>query len=99
MITMTWPQYQRRQCSVTAVLSPQESELLSTLLVRYPQSVPVEQLIEAVWPDPEREADYARVRVRAIIGNLGRKIGMGRIDHDGFGYCLIQNGPVSGQRT
>lgn len=92
MITMTWPQYLRHECRVTARLSPQESELLSTLLVRHPRPVTTAELIEAIWPDPDHEAEFAQSRVWALVCSIGRKIGAGRIEHDGIGYRLNQQG-------
>lgn len=66
MITMTWPQYRRRQCSVgnwIVKLSPTETELLSTLLIRYPNPVTITELVEAVYPDPDAEPEYPEVHI------------------------------------
>lgn len=90
MISMTWPQYLRRECRITAQLSPQESELLSTLLVRHPCPVTTSELIEALWPDPEREAERAEARIHCLVLSLRGKIGRDRISFDNVGYRLCQ---------
>lgn len=90
MISMTWPQYQRGECSVSARLSPQEAEILMVLLVRHPQAVGTADLIEALWPDADIEPDYADSIVRRAIGRLRGKLGTDRIVSDWRGYSLGQ---------
>lgn len=85
---MTWPQYLRRECSVTAQLSPQENELISTLLVRHPQPVTTGELVEALWPDPDSEPGLPEARVGNVIASIRRKVGSGHVRHDGRGYRL-----------
>jgi DNA-binding winged helix-turn-helix (wHTH) protein len=86
MITMRWPQYLRRECTVH--LSRQQTEALSTLLMRYPDAVSHGDLIEAIWPDPDLEPD-AESKVHTAITRLRAKIG-NRILCDRRGYRLIQ---------
>jgi DNA-binding response OmpR family regulator len=82
MISMTWPEYQRRQCRIGAFvvqLTPLETELLSALLVGYPHSVTIEALIESAYPDPDSEPDDAEATIIEGIRKLARKIGAFRI--------------------
>lgn len=86
MISMTWPQYLRREVRVTASLSRQEAEFLSTLLVRHPLPVPVDVLIEALWPAcepkwPETKLSVIALRVRRKIGQWVAK------DWRGYRLC------------
>jgi DNA-binding response OmpR family regulator len=90
MISMTWPQYLRRECSFTAKLSPQENELLSTLLLRHPVPVATSDLIEAMWPDPDSEPGLPEARIGNVIASIRRKIGWGRIASEHAGYRLCQ---------
>jgi len=95
MITMTWPQYRRSQCTIgnwTVDLSPIEAELLSTLLVRYPNPVTINELIEIVYPDPDAEPECPAGQIVQRMMHLARKIGTFRIDNCGktIGYRLYQ---------
>ncbi len=90
MISMTWPQYCRRQCMVVADLSPQENELLSTLLARHPEPLAAGELVEVLWPDPEDEPCLPENRIGKLVASIRRKIGRGHIEHDGQGYRLCQ---------
>jgi DNA-binding response OmpR family regulator len=95
MITMTWPQYRRSQCSIgdwTVDLSPIEAELLSTLLLRYPNPVTINELVDIVYPDPDSEPDYPEGQIVQRMMHLARKIGTFRLDNCGrsIGYRLYQ---------
>ena len=95
MITMTWPQYRRSQCSIedwVIDLSPMEAELLSTLLIRYPSPVTIREMIEIVYPDPDAEPDYPETQIVQRMAQLARKIGAYRIGNGGraIGYRLFQ---------
>lgn len=86
MISMTWPQYLRGECRVsgfTVRLSPQEAELLSEMLVRYPREVKEEELVAALWPDPETEPEWALANLRALVHRVRHKIGGFRIGNRG----------------
>lgn len=79
---MTWPEYRRRQCRIGAFLiglTHVETELLSTLLVRYPQPVTLGELIEALYPDPDHEPDEAETIVIERMRKLASKVGAFRI--------------------
>jgi hypothetical protein len=95
MITMTWPQYRRGQCSVgdwTVDLSAMEAELLSILLIRYPNPVTVGDLVGIVYQDPDAEPEYPEDQIVQRMNHLARKIGTFRIDNCGrvIGYRLCQ---------
>lgn len=95
MITMTWPQYLRRQCSIgdfTINLSPLETELLSTLLIRYPCPMTVAELVEVVYEDPDFEPKWAEDIITGGMRSLARKVGSFRIEINGryVGYRLCQ---------
>lgn len=96
MITMTWPQYRRQQCAVEGFvlsLSAQETELLATLLLRYPNPVTIQELIVEVYPDPWDEPEYPEGQIVQRMMHLARKVGMFRIVNGGrtIGYRLIQH--------
>ena len=85
MISQTWPQYLRRQCTVIASLSEQENELLSTLLLRRPAPIAVNELIEAIYPNPDFEPESAAKNIAALVDRLGQKIGRAHISAAGWG--------------
>lgn len=92
---MTWPQYLRNECSVENFvihLSPQETELLSTLLMRYPNPVPAIDLLEVVYPNPDDEPEHPENVIAQRMIFLGRKLGTFRIQNEGAGrgYKLYQ---------
>lgn len=90
---MTWPQYLRGECSVSGIvkLSPMEADVLLALLVRYPEPVPVGDLIECCYPDPDAEPDWAEGNIHAAIARLRRTLGDQFLkDHCRLGYRLLQ---------
>lgn len=96
MISMTWPQYRRREftldCHVVR-LSHQQIEVLSVLLMRHPHPVPIGHLIEAVWPNPDLEPDAASNQISVILIKIRRTIGYHRIlRRIGLGMQLVQPG-------
>ena len=76
---MTWPQYLRRECNVTARLSRREAELLATLLMRHPGPVSTSDLIEALYPDPDSEPEFPESEVRRVVSRLRAKVGRNHI--------------------
>lgn len=92
MISMTWPQYQRRECSafIKVKLSRMEAELLSTLLARRPAPLTINDLIEAIYPDPNAEPDFAVQMTHRVIGRLRRKLGSHYIERTAMGYRLAR---------
>lgn len=94
VISMTWPQYRRRECSVNAFLIPltrSETEILSVLLMRYPDTVSKNDLIEALWEIPDNEPEFSEHTIDSMIHNLRKKIRLPYIaSRTGFGYRLVQ---------
>ncbi len=95
MISMTWPQYLRRECRIedfVVSLSPIETELLAVLLIRYPAITPVEQLVEAVYSNPDEGPEWPEDQIFQKMRSLSRKVGTFRIQNIGrsFGYMLFQ---------
>lgn len=92
MIKMTWPQFKRRECTITARLSGRETAVLSTLLMHHPEPVKIDDLIEVVWPDPDVEPEWAKSQIYLVIKRLRAKIGVKRILTDSIGYRLNPSG-------
>lgn len=77
MIALTWPQYRRREVTYqgeTVHLRPQEMEFLSMLLMRRGQIVSGEEMIENLWPDPDREPEMPRYIMSRLRCNLEQKM-------------------------
>ena len=87
---MTWPQYQRGECTVSGAvaLSPLEAEALFVLLVRHPEMVSAGDLIDALYPDPDAEPEDAENALACVIGRLRNAVGAGRIVTHPGGYAL-----------
>lgn len=92
---MTWPQYIRGECRVdrkVVRLSRQMTELLATLLLRYPRMVPVADLIDAIHPDPDGEPENAKGVVYCQLHRLRQRIGHQFISIlPQYGYRLEQS--------
>lgn len=86
MISMTWPEYLRGECTLKVRLTPRENELLSCLLMRHPEAVPVRDLVEAIYPDAETEPDTSEDQIRIVADNLRKKLGPRHIVKDWRGY-------------
>lgn len=77
---MTWPQYLRHECTVDGFrvkLSPTQTEILSVLLMRYPQPVARDDMLEAVWF--EREEPEWRCGLWSHVRKLAQRVGTFRI--------------------
>lgn len=74
MISMTLPQYRRRECAVDGRcvrLKPAEAETLALLLVNGPDRfLSGDELIEALWPNPDFEPNWALAIVWRRIHEL-----------------------------
>lgn len=65
--------------------------MLLLLMLRCPNPVRSNELIEWVWPHPDFEPDYASSGVAQLISRLRSKLGEFRIlTRKGFGYRLVQ---------
>lgn len=77
MISMTLPQYRRNECDIDGRrirMKPCEADVLAILMVSNPAGfVTKETLIEAVWPDPDFEPDYALQSIWVRINWLRAK--------------------------
>lgn len=97
-ISMTWPQYQRGCCLVDGeqvYLTPTQTELLSTLLIRRGCLLGREELWELVWPDPEYAPDIKNVDVQ--VHKLRQRLG-GVIESEwGQGYRVPRPGDEADQ--
>jgi hypothetical protein len=91
MISMTWPQYQRRQCSVDGARVALEgtwADVLFALLVNDPgKFMCMSSLIEAVYPDPDLEPDYAANVIFVAFYEL-RKLGIALENNWGVGWRI-----------
>jgi hypothetical protein len=94
-VGMTWPQYLRRECTVgefTVKLSPHEAEVLLFLLLRCPNPVSRDEVLEWLYQEPDVEPDYAMGNVHSTIRNLKQKIGgFHVVSRLGYGYRLRQH--------
>ncbi len=90
IVRMTWPQYRRGECSalVTVKLTRMETEMLSTLLARRPAPLTTGDLIEAIYPDPDAEPEFAVNLTRRLIVSLRRKLGRHYITLSPRGYRI-----------
>jgi DNA-binding response OmpR family regulator len=92
MIQMTAPQYRRRECTIDGRTLKLKGtcyiELVALLLVSHPDRfVPLDELIEATWPDPDFEPDFA-VSVLSVRLHRLRQKGI-PIENDwGFGWRI-----------
>ncbi len=93
-VSMTWPQYLRRECTVaqfTLKLTDYEAEALLFLMLRCPYPVSKEDLIEWLWPDPALEPEFTENMVYQVMRRLRAKVGEFHIaSRVNFGYRLMQ---------
>lgn len=57
MISMTWPEYRRRQCTYRGhrvQLTPVQAEIVSLLLLRPNKVISRAEMYDACWPAPGR---------------------------------------------
>ena len=92
MISMTWPQYLRQECSYKGwrtPLSAIEAEVLLVLLLRRNADSSTAFLVEAIYhDDPDGGPLSAESSTRQVIGRLRAKLpGAIRGRHD-WGYHL-----------
>lgn len=77
MIQMTLPQYLRHECTINGRMVPLRkslADLLALMLVSGPDKfLSTQFLIEAMWPDPDFEPDWAETIVFRRIHELRMK--------------------------
>lgn len=92
MITMSWPQYLRHECTVSGFrvkLSATQTELLLALLLRHPDHMTPGELAEMIWFDRE-EPDY-KTPVADLVRRLRAQVGAFRVaSNTRTGYWLVQ---------
>lgn len=88
---MTWPQYLRRECTFNGdviKLGRVQTEILSTLLMRSPAPVSASDLIEAVYPNPDKEPDWADSCIKVLVHRVRKKLpGVIEVRY-GMGYTI-----------
>lgn len=93
-VSMTWPQYLRSECTVTGFtvkLTEYEVEALMLLMLRCPNPVSKEEMIEWLWPDPGLEPEFTESMVYQTMRRLRAKVGEFHIpSRVNFGYRLMQ---------
>lgn len=74
---MTWPCYLRNSIKVDGVevkLTPKVCDLAFLLLVRRDSFVPLPEIIEFLWPDPDSEPDFSEDVIRTYATRLRRAL-------------------------
>lgn len=93
-VSMTWPQYLRSECTVTGFtvkLTEYEAEALLLLMLRCPNPVSKEEMIDWLWPDPSLEPEFTENMVYHTMRRLRAKVGEFHItSRVTFGYRLMQ---------
>jgi DNA-binding response OmpR family regulator len=91
MISMTVPQYRRRECTLdgrAVSLSWLETELLALLLVTDPErALGKSDIIEALYPNPDLEPEWADNLVYRYVNKL-RRHGVPIETEWGFGWRI-----------
>lgn len=90
-VSMTWPQYQRSECSVdgeVVLLSPTQVAILSALLMRRGDVLSAQDLIEQAYPDPNDAPAWEGSALKAHMCHLRRRIGDAVRTECGRGYFV-----------
>jgi len=77
-VSMTWPQYLRKECKFKdkiIKLTKKETEILSVLLLSHPKPVTTEELIIALYFENDNEPDYSSNCISQFIKRIKRKLG------------------------
>jgi DNA-binding SARP family transcriptional activator len=73
---MSWPMFGRGEAMIDGRIihmPPKERDLLFTLLVRHPQPVHRDELIEVLWPNPYLEPERAYLNITQHIFRINHK--------------------------
>lgn len=93
-VSMTWPQYLRGECTASGYivkLTEYEVEALLLLMLKCPNPVSKEEVIEWLWPDPALEPEFTENMVYQTMRRLRAKVGEFHItSRVSFGYRLMQ---------
>lgn len=92
MVSMTLPQLRRHECTIdgrVVKLRHTLAELLALLLVSGPKFLSRDDLIEALWPNPDFEPEWAETIIHLRIHEL-RAHGVEIESAYKFGYRVNQ---------
>jgi DNA-binding response OmpR family regulator len=89
-VSMTWPQYRRRQCMIGGQgvrLTPQEAEILLNMLLTPPDRfVAAETLFGMLWPNPDDEPEDLSPNYVAVFMRRLRLLGLRIETQWGWGW-------------
>lgn len=100
-ISMTWPEYRRRECRIDGnpvSLKQQDADVLLLFLIRRGEIIPHIDIIEMLWPNPDAAPDYETDCCRTLVSRLRRTCGITINVEWGRGYCLPLPSPPVEQR-
>jgi DNA-binding response OmpR family regulator len=90
-VSLTWPEYLAGCCRLDGRLTRltfQQADLLLVLLLQHPERpLPVREMVDRLWPNPEREPGDPENVIVAVIGAL-RERGVMIEARRGFGYRI-----------
>lgn len=81
-VSLSWPDYLRRTLVVDGVphkLTPKLIELALLLIVRRGCFVPIPDVIEFLWPDPDDEPDFSEDVIRTYVSRLRKVLPPGAV--------------------
>lgn len=92
-VSMTWPQYLRRQCKFNGKiirLTKIEVEIVMVLLMQRPRPVLNHEMVEAVYKLEDSEPDYALGVINTFVRRINRKFGITLIKYKRLiGYQFV----------
>lgn len=90
-VSMTWPQMLRHEVAMDGYVvsvQPKSHAILVALLANRGRTLSKNELIEAIWPDPDDEPDWASDTFYQHMTNLFAKVGDLVTNVHGYGYIL-----------
>lgn len=91
LVSMSWPQSRRSEATINGHrvhIAPACHQLLQLLLFSDPRrSVPLQELVEAMWPNAATQPLTAETVVRVYVRQL-RKLGIAIEGRSGLGYRI-----------
>lgn len=100
-ISMTWPQYLRRECTYNGAaikLSRRQTDVLSVLLIKRNIATLARDLIPMVY-DTDVEPDYAENIIGLMVMRLRAKLPGVIHSRYGFGYVIYATPPPNPEPT
>lgn len=96
---MTWPQYRRRVCTLDGEpvrLSPSQAEVLSVLLMRHGSAVPISDLVDVLYPNPDKAPEWEIHTIHELVRQLRRRApGVVRTEPGGYSIPLPGQFPLA----